>query len=278
MDEENNRKIAVLIDAENISYKYAKLALDEAARFGTVICKRIYADWSGSVSTSWRKVVQDYSIHPIQQFSTVAGKNASDSAMIIDAMDLLHEGRLQGFCLVSSDSDFTRLASRLRESEMLVVGMGEQKTPSSFINACDKFLYMDILLKEQKKETSLMGKPSADQPEKAKSAATGGESRTPEQDGILLKPGMNKEAIIKTISELIEENSDDDGWYFMGALGSRLLGQYPDFDTRNFGFSKLTAFVESIGLYDFRSDPLPSNPQVKHVYVRKKSGQAGQSL
>lgn len=155
---------------------------------------------------------------------------------------------------------------------MLVVGMGEQKTPSSFINACDKFLYMDILLKKQKKETSLMGKTSADQPEKAKSAATGGESRTPEQDGTLLKPGMNKEAIIKTISELIEENSDDDGWYFMGALGNRLLGQYPDFDTRNFGFSKLTAFVESIGLYDFRSDPLPGNPQTKLVYVRKKQG------
>ncbi len=272
MEEGTNRKIAVLIDAENISCKYAKLALDEAARFGTVICKRIYADWSSGATASWRKVVQDYSIHPIQQFSNVAGKNASDSAMIIDAMDLLHEGRLQGFCLVSSDSDFTRLASRLRESEMLVVGMGEQKTPSSFINACDKFLYMDILLKEQEKEAVLTEKARPKQPDKAKLATATTDGKATEPDDTLLKSGMNKETIIKSIAELIDENSDEDGWYFMGALGNRLLSQYPDFDARNFGFSKLTAFVKSIGIYDFRSDPLPNNPNIKLVYVRKKQG------
>lgn len=272
MEEGTSRKIAVLIDAENISCKYAKLALDEAARFGTVICKRIYADWSSNGTAPWRKVVQDYSIHPIQQFSNVAGKNASDSAMIIDAMDLLHEGRLQGFCLISSDSDFTRLASRLRESEMLVVGMGEQKTPSSFINACDKFLYMDILLKEQEKEASPVEKAKPTQGGKAKASVIAADSKTAQPDDVLLKPGMNKEAIITTIAELIDENSDEDGWYFMGELGNRLLSQYPDFDARNFGFSKLTAFVKSIGIYDFRSDPLPANPNIKLVYVRKKQG------
>ena len=272
MEQETSRKIAVLIDAENISYQYARLVLDEASRFGTVICKRIYADWSGVATASWRKVVQDYSIHPIQQFSNVAGKNASDSAMIIDAMDLLHEGRLQGFCLVSSDSDFTRLASRLRESEMLVVGMGEQKTPSSFINACDKFLYLDILLKDQEQETGPAEKAKPKQSGKAKISAAVADGKTVEPDDTLLKPGMNKEAIIKTIAELIDENSDEDGWYLMGSLGNRLLSQYPDFDARNFGFSKLTAFVKSIGIYDFRSDPLPANPNIQLVYVRRRQG------
>ncbi len=274
MDEGTNRKIAVLIDAENISCKYVKLVLDEASRFGTVICKRIYADWSSNATASWRKVVQDYSIHTIQQFSNTAGKNSSDSAMIIDAMDLLHEGRLQGFCLVSSDSDFTRLASRLRESEMLVVGMGEQKTPSSFINACDKFSYLDILLKQQEKETGsaeiVKTKPKLSG--KARPSPNAVDSKNSESDDAHLNPGMNKDAIIKTIAELVEENSDEDGWYFLGVLGNQLLSQYPDFDARNFGFSKLSAFVKSIGTYDFRSDPHPAKLNVQLVYIRKKQG------
>ncbi|MEG0049154.1 MAG: NYN domain-containing protein [Clostridia bacterium] len=272
MEEATTKKIAVLIDAENISQKYAKLALDEAARFGTVICKRIYADWSASTALSWRKSVMDYSIHPIQQFANTVGKNSTDSAMIIDAMDLLHEGKLQGFCLISSDSDFTRLASRLREAEMLVVGMGEQKTPASFINACDKFLYLDNLLKDQKQEAipEKTAKTKAKSNDKAPSAAGfAGSAKAVEHDDTL-KLGMNKEEIIKAIAELVDENSDEEGWYFMGALGGQLSSRYPDFDSRNFGFSKLTAFVNSLGIYELRSDTNPSNASLKLVYVRRK--------
>ena len=277
MEEERSRKIAILIDAENISSKYAKLALDEAARLGTVICKRIYADWSSSVSASWRKAVMDYSIQPIQQFSNTTGKNSSDSAMIIDAMDLLHAGKLQGFCIVSSDSDFTRLAARLRESEMMVIGMGEKKTPTSFISACDKFLYLDVLLSEklQKEPVAL----TAAKPKPTKKA-TAAKSETvavaAEPSDAPVKSGMDKDEITKAIAELIDENSDEDGWFFMGALGSQLLSKYPDFDARNFGFPKLTLFVKSLDTYEFRSDTNPSNPHLHLVYVRKKRENATQ--
>ena len=134
--EDQDKKMAVLIDAENISYRYAKIILDEASNYGPLIYKRIYGDWSSPTMAPWRNLILNYSIQPIQQFANTRGKNATDSALIIDAMDLLHAGKLQGFCIVSSDSDFTRLAARLRESEMLVVGMGEKKTPASFISAC----------------------------------------------------------------------------------------------------------------------------------------------
>ncbi len=264
METETTKKLAVLIDAENISYRYAKLALDEAAKFGVVICKRIYADWSNPGTASWRKVVQDYSINPIQQFSSTAGKNSSDSAMIIDAMDLLHEGKLQGFCIVSSDSDFTRLASRLRESEMQVIGMGEKKTPKSFISACDKFLYLDVLLGE-KNPPPLKGK----QPEQSRTAPLQSEPSGEAQAEA--SSGMDREEICRAIAELVTENSDEDGWYFMGKLGNQLASKYPDFDSRNFGFAKLTGFVESLDAYEFRKDINSSNPNQKLVYIRKKA-------
>ena len=147
--EDQDKKMAVLIDAENISYRYVKIILDEASNYGPLIYKRIYGDWSSPTMAPWRNLILNYSIQPIQQFANTRGKNATDSALIIDAMDLLHAGKLQGFCIVSSDSDFTRLAARLRESEMLVVGMGEKKTPASFISACDRFHYLDVLLSER---------------------------------------------------------------------------------------------------------------------------------
>lgn len=271
MEEEQSRKIAILIDAENISHKYAKLALDEAARMGTVICKRIYADWSSSVTASWRKAVMDYSIQPIQQFSNTTGKNSSDSAMIIDAMDLLHAGKLQGFCIVSSDSDFTRLASRLRESEMMVIGMGEQKTPASFISACDKFLYLDLLLSEKlQKENAAPTATKPKPPKKTTAIKSDSEAAAAEPSDAPIKLGMDKDEIIKAIAELVDENSDEDGWFFMGALGSQLLSKYPDFDARNFGFPKLTAFVKSLEVYELRSDANPANPHLQLVYMRKK--------
>lgn len=145
-------KVAVLIDAENISSKYAHTILQEASSLGNVIYKRIYGNWTSTQLGPWKKELLDHAIQPIQQYSNTAGKNSSDSALIIDAMDLLYQNRLDAFCIVSSDSDFTRLASRLRESEMYVMGMGEQKTPRAFISACNKFVYLDMLLAEQKKK------------------------------------------------------------------------------------------------------------------------------
>ena len=262
MNSEEARKLAILIDAENISHRYARLILDEADRFGSVICKRIYADWSSPSSLSWKKAVMDYSIQPIQQFSNASGKNSSDSALIIDAMDLLHEGKLQGFCIVSSDSDFTRLAARLRESEMLVVGMGEQKTPASFMSACDKFLYLDVLLNEKAGLPSRGAGGSTQSPAKNPAAE-------PDYDSAV-KSGMDRDEIIKAINELISENSDEDDWMFLGLLGNRLLSKFPDFDPRNFGFSKMTPFVESLNLYEFKSEANPSTPTTKRVYIRKK--------
>ena len=174
---EKEMKVAVLIDAENISGKYVSVIMSEANNLGNVIYKRIYGDWTSPQMGAWRNVVLDNSIQPIQQYSNVSGKNSSDSSLIIDAMDLLYQGRVGAFCIVSSDSDFTRLASRLREAEMYVLGMGEQKTPRSFISACNKFSYLDILYAASKEEAPAVpaapekpaekgksGKPAAQKP------------------------------------------------------------------------------------------------------------------
>lgn len=244
------KKIAVLIDAENISPKYIKLLLDEASNYGTIVYKRIYGDWSNSSVSSWRSVILDYSIHPIQQFSNTKGKNASDSAMIIDAMDLLHTGKLQGFCIISSDSDFTRLAGRLRESEMLVIGMGEKKTPASFISACDRFHYLDVLLEEKQKAEEKAAKPKEVKKHTSEKKGTK-KSAVVETE---FKTGRDLDEVIKAIGELIDEHSDDEEWCFLGGIGSGLMSRYPDFDARNFGYRKLSDFVRSLEMFETRTE------------------------
>lgn len=263
MDNTQSMKTAVLIDAENISWTYAKLILDEASKVGTVICRRIYGDWSSQSLSSWRKPIMDYSIQPIQQFQNTTGKNSSDSALIIDAMDLLHEGRYRCVCIASSDSDFTRLASRFRESEIYVVGMGEQKTPVAFRSACDKFLYLDVIMQENKQG-------SMDSTGKAKAApqsADSGEAAL--ADTGTIDSGLNKQDVIMAINDILAHESDEDGWYFMGELGNRLLAKFPDFDVRNFGYSKLTPFVKSLDLYEVKGISNPST-HVKYIYMRAK--------
>lgn len=246
---DSGKKLAVLIDAENISSKYIKTILDEASNVGNVIIKRIYGDWTNNQMAPWKNVILDNSIQPIQQYCNTVGKNSSDSSMIIDAMDLMHSGRIEGFCIVSSDSDFTRLAARLREDELYVIGMGEQKTPKSFINACDKFLYLDILYSEGKaaedfaakeEETKKPSGVSSAPPVKA-AKKTDNESAAAAGVG----SGKDKKIIMRTIKALIDENSDDDGWIFSGMLGNLLLKRFPDFDVRNFGYKKLNLFIES---------------------------------
>ena len=252
-------KVAILVDAENISYRYAKLILEEASSIGAVVCKRIYGDWSDNSLASWRKPIVEYSFNAIQQFQNTKGKNSTDSALIIDAMDLLHEESYQCICIVSSDSDFSKLASRMRESEIFVVGMGEQKTPVSFRSACDKFLYLDVLQKEIEKE-------------KAESDSNGqkqkkGSDATPSQE---VESGLNRRVITKEINRLLSSESDEDGWMSLAGVGNKLSQKFPDFDVRNFGFSKLSQMVGSMGKYELREEVNESNPLSKVLYIRRK--------
>ena len=237
-----DNRIAVLIDADNVSDKYIKYILDEVSNDGIATYKRIYGDWTKPVLGSWKNVLLDNSITPIQQYGYTTGKNATDSAMIIDAMDILYSGNVEGFCLVSSDSDFTRLASRLRESGMMVIGMGEKKTPTAFIAACNKFKYLEIL-----------AQPAASQPAEQEEARPDPLSTV-------------KSAVLAIMDEI----TDEDEWVIISEIGTRLNKRYPDFDVRNYGFRKLTPFIKSLGILDVRSVPA-QNGNGRLVYVRVRS-------
>ncbi len=245
----NDKRYAVLIDADNISDKYIKLILDEISNDGVATYKRIYGDWTRPSFASWKSVLLEHSITPIQQYGYTTGKNATDSAMIIDAMDILYSENVDGFCLVSSDSDFTRLASRLRESGMDVVGMGESKTPKPFISACNKFKYLDFLAK------------AAVQPVEAPAVA----SKDVQDDPKLTQ----LEAIKKAIITIAQENTDEDEWIFIGDIGNKLQKRHPDFDVRNFGFNKFTPFIKSLDLFEIKSERINGSNN-KLIYVREK--------
>ncbi|TDP01430.1 NYN domain-containing protein [Flavobacterium sp. 245] len=246
-------KLAVLIDADNVPYSNVKGMMEEIAKLGTPTTKRIYADWTKPNANGWKGVLLEHAITPIQQYSYTVGKNSSDSALIIDAMDLLYSGKLDGFCIVSSDSDFTRLAIRLRESGMKVIGIGEKKTPNSFIVACDRFIYIEVLdgaiqKKKPKTTPSDTKKPIEKPTEKA-----------------LHK--VDKQTI-ELIETTIEDLEDDDGWAFLGDVGNLIVKKKPEFDPRNYGYSKLTPMLKS--LTDFLEiDERESDKKgIKHVYVR----------
>ncbi|QJB34387.1 NYN domain-containing protein [Chitinophaga oryzae] len=247
MDNSNDLRLAVLIDADNIPYHNIKGMLEEVAKYGNPTFKRIYGDWTKPTVAGWKGVLLENAITPIQQYSYTSGKNATDSAMIIDAMDILYTGRVDGFCLVSSDSDFTRLATRLREAGMRVIGMGEKKTPSAFRAACDKFIYLEILqIREKKTETG--GKPKSTK-EKPK--------------------GISKadKELIDLLSTSINDIADEDGWAYLGELGNLLLKKQPDFDARNYGFNKLVQLIKSFP--HFEIDIRESGKKTgKLVYVR----------
>ena len=214
-------RYALLIDAENVSAKYIKPILDELSKYGNVTYKRIYGDWTKSQSASWKEVLLQNSITPIQQFSYTYGKNATDSAMIIDAMDMLYTNDLEGFCLVSSDSDFTKLASRLRESGRTVIGMGESKTPTPFRKACDIFTELELLLDDIK-------------------------------DG--KKHDVTKGQIEESVIKIITENQNNDKETGLGEVGSRLVKLYPDFDVRRYGYSLLSKFLETFPKLKLKQD------------------------
>lgn len=361
-----DRNYAVLIDADNISDKYIKIILDEISNDGIATYKRIYGDWTKPEMGSWKSVLLEHSITPIQQYGYTTGKNATDSAMIIDAMDILYSGKVEGFCLVSSDSDFTRLASRLRESGMDVVGMGEKKTPKAFVAACNRFRYLDVLAKaeqetkreaaekkrqaaaaKKQEETAAKAKSKTveskskgkagkaddkpdDKPEDkneekndekeaektAKSGRSTAKSKAPakprrgvfysdeelhdltedfsmSEDAVIIEDASVTEdlrlmedaagleetddkaemttldTIRQSVLTIVRENSDDDGYVFIGDIGNRLNKRYSDFDVRNYGFKKLTPFIQSLGVFEIKGVK-PEGTNNKLVYVKEK--------
>lgn len=242
-------KLAVLIDADNVPYSNVKGMMEEIAKYGTPTTKRIYADWTKPNAGGWKSVLLEHAITPIQQYSYTVGKNSSDSAMIIDAMDLLYSDKVDGFCIVSSDSDFTRLAIRLRESGMKVIGIGEKKTPNSFIVACDRFIYIEVLEGAIKKK---LPKP------------TTSDSKKPAQKS------LNKVDLqtIELIESTIEAIGDEDGWAFLGDVGNLIVKKKPEFDPRNYGFSKLTPMLKSLTDILEIDERESDKKGIKHVYVR----------
>jgi len=250
MDMQKEIRLAVLIDADNVPYSNVKGVMEEIAKYGTPTFKRIYGDWTRPTVSGWKNVLLENAITPIQQYSYTSGKNSSDSALIIDAMDILYSGKVDGFCIVSSDSDFTRLATRLREAGMKVFGIGQKKTPNPFIVACDKFIYMEII-------------PMVDETEP-------NETKTKE---VKPKPKASVDKVsketVKLIKATIDDLADENGWAFLGEVGNLLLKKQPNFDPRNYGFLKLTPLIKS--LPQFEIDKRETDKAgIKLVYIRNK--------
>lgn len=245
---ENDLKIAVLIDGDNIPSAYIKEMMEEVAKYGNPTIKRIYGDWTKPHLSKWKNILLENAITPIQQYGYTTGKNATDSAMIIDAMDILYSEKVTGFCLVSSDSDFTRLATRLREAGMKVIGMGEKKTPDPFIVACDKFIYIEILSKEVKEDDAVTDKKKP--------------AKTSQVERITPK-------VVKLLADTVADLGDDDGWAFLGDVGNLLQKKQPNFDSRNYGFPKLTPLIKSTQKFEIAERENQSG-RIKLIYIRNK--------
>lgn len=246
MERQQDLRLAVVIDADNIPFANVTPMLEEIAKYGLPTFKRIYGDWTKPNLSGWKNVLLENAITPVQQYGYTKGKNATDSAMIIDAMDILYSGKVDGFCIVSSDSDFTRLATRLREAGMLVIGLGEKKTPTPFIASCNKFIYIEILGTEEAEEgTSKKETKKTDQTSK-----------------------LDKK-VINFIKTSINDLADDTGWAFLGEIGSLLVKKQPNFDPRNYGFKKLAPLIQSINQFE-TDERQTDNKNIKHVYVRIK--------
>lgn len=235
--------LAVLIDADNAQPSITAELLAEIAKYGVASVKRIYGDWTTPSLGGWKPVLLEHSIQPVQQFRYTKGKNATDSAMIIDAMDLLYTRRFDGFCLVSSDSDFTRLASRMREEGLLVYGFGEKKTPKAFVSACDKFIFTEVLRFQEDAEPAVKRKSAEDLKRDAK--------------------------LVALLRSALEAASDDSGWAHLGSVGSNIAKQAPEFDPRNYGYTKLGELAIATKLFDV-DERLQSDGQSRSIYVRDK--------
>jgi len=244
----NDLRLAVLIDADNIPYRLVGGILGEIAKYGSPTFKRIYADWTKPHVAGWKTILLDHAISPVQQYSYTTGKNSTDSAMIIDAMDILYTGRVDGFCIVSSDSDFTRLAMRLREAGMKVFGMGEQKTPGAFRAACDKFIYIEILEQDE-----VSAKP-------VKKTAVS------KKENVISKADTK---LVNLLTSSVNDIADENGWAYLGELGNLLLKKRPDFDSRNYGYEKLLPLIRSLSNFEI-DERETGRKNIKLVYIRVK--------
>ena len=249
MNEE--KKIAVLIDAENASMKALGSILIELSKHGHIITKRAYGDWSSKHLTNWSKTMNELVIQPIQQFSYTQGKNSSDAALIIDAMDLLYSGKFDAFALISSDSDFTRLASRLKESQIHVYGVGEKKTPPAFKNACDDFIYVEVLRAQGVEEEETKKSPST----KTKTKPS-------------RKDASKDRALIKLLTNAVDDCADEEGWAALAECGSLIKKQFPDFDPRNYGYAKLSRLIEETNAFEIEPRNV-ENSERKVMYLRE---------
>jgi len=243
VSEQPQTRLAVLIDADNAQPSITEGLLSEIAKYGVASVKRIYGDWTTPSLSGWKSVLLEHSIQPVQQFRYTVGKNATDSAMIIDAMDLLYAKRFEGFCLVSSDSDFTRLASRIREEGVLVYGFGEKKTPKAFVSACDKFIFTEVLRFQESAEPAVKPRTSNELKRDAK--------------------------LVALLRNALEAASDESGWAHLGAVGSNIAKQAPEFDPRNYGFSKLGELAVAIKLFDV-DERVQSDGHSRSIYLRDK--------
>ncbi|MDD5717058.1 MAG: NYN domain-containing protein [Sulfuricurvum sp.] len=238
---DDQARLAVLIDADNSQPSIIAGLMDEIAAQGIASVKRIYGDWTDTKLKGWKNVLLEHGLHPMQQFAYTTGKNATDSAMIIDAMDLLYTKNFDGFCIVSSDSDFTRLASRIRESGIKVYGFGEQKTPKAFIGVCDKFIYTENLRRDANHK---------------------------EAAAVKIKP--DNKALLALVRNAVEDTTNEAGWSYLGSIGQNLINKSPEFDPRSYGFKKLLDLIESLGEFEFKySDPL-SGSQAVHVRLKRR--------
>lgn len=256
MQDMNNtqQKLVVLIDADNASPSIIYGLMAEIAKYGTAHVKRIYGDWTSSNLKGWKEILLEHALQPIQQFGYTKGKNSTDSAMIIDAMDLLYSGRFDGFCIVSSDSDFTRLASRIREGGLNVYGFGEEKTPKSFISVCDKFIYTEILqnIDENDSENNDIKEKKPQVKQKSTNE---------------LKMDTR---LVNLLRSAVIASMDEEGWAFLGEVGQHITKQSPEFDARNYGYAKLKDLVKAIGLFKIDERIDQRAPNIKQIYIKDK--------
>ncbi|MCC5907057.1 MAG: NYN domain-containing protein [Balneolaceae bacterium] len=243
MDTETTQKLAILIDADNAQPAITENLLAEIAKYGTASVKRIYGDWTLPQLRGWKDILLEYSIQPIQQFGYTKGKNSTDSALIIDAMDLLYTGRFDGFCLVSSDSDFTKLAARIRESGLVVYGFGEKKTPDPFVAACDKFIYTEVLAKEDEEKEERKQKPANQLKQDTK--------------------------LVNLVRNAIDASSDESGWAHLAPVGSYIAKQSPGFDPRNYGYRKLGELLNAMKLFELE-ERKTGEGHSKAIYIKDK--------
>lgn len=251
MNTDIQKRLAVLIDADNSQPAIMEGLLEEVANYGISSIKRIYGDWSSDAMRGWKNILLDYSIQPVQQYPYTRGKNATDMKMIIDAMDILYSERMDGFCLVSSDSDFTPLAQRIRQEGLTVYGFGEQKTPKAFVRACDRFIYNDVL----RQQTSTDNKETANPPITTRRLS----ANDLKQDTRL----------VTMIRNGIEDAADDTGWASLGVVGQKVANSNPDFDPRNFGYKKLGELIRAMQLFEVDERPMENSP-AHNIYIRDR--------